>query len=73
MSKTILQREIPPDQLKKMLTQGKSDVLRRFISKKGRPFDAVLTLDKGKIGWEFAKRESGRKKRAARPVEEKTS
>ncbi|MFZ0502665.1 MAG: DNA topoisomerase III, partial [Chthoniobacterales bacterium] len=37
MSKTILQREVPPDQLKKMLTEGKSDLLRRFISKKGRP------------------------------------
>jgi DNA topoisomerase-3 len=64
MSKTILQREVPPDQLKKMLTEGKSDLLRRFISKKGRPFDAVLSLSKGKIGWEFAKRESTRKKRA---------
>jgi DNA topoisomerase III len=64
MSKTILQREVPPDQLKKMLTEGKSDLLRRFISKKGRPFDAVLTMSKGKIGWEFAKRESTRKKRA---------
>jgi DNA topoisomerase-3 len=57
MSKTILQREVPPDQVKKMLTEGKSDLLRRFISKKGRPFDAVLTLIDGKIGWEFAKRE----------------
>jgi DNA topoisomerase III len=57
MSKTILQREVPPDQVKKMLTEGKSDQLRRFISKKGRPFDAVLTLVDGKIGWEFAKRE----------------
>jgi DNA topoisomerase-3 len=64
MSKTILQREVPADQLKKMLTEGKSDLLRRFISKKGRPFDAILTLSKGKIGWEFAKRESTRKKRA---------
>jgi DNA topoisomerase-3 len=64
VSKTILQREVPPDQLKKMLVDGKSDLLRRFISKKGRPFDAVLTLTHGKIGWEFAKRESTRKKTA---------
>ncbi len=56
VSKTILQREIPPDQMRKMLVEGKSDLLRRFISKKGRPFDASLTLLKGKIGWEFAKR-----------------
>ena len=56
MSKAILRREIPPDQMRKMLATGKSDVLRGFISKKGRPFDAALTLEKGKIGWEFAKR-----------------
>jgi DNA topoisomerase-3 len=56
VSKAILRREIPPDQMRKMLATGKSDVLRGFISKKGRPFDAALTLEKGKIGWEFAKR-----------------
>jgi len=64
MSKMILQREVSPDQLKKMLIDGKSDLLRRFISKKGRPFDAVLTLTHGKIGWEFTKRKSSRKKAA---------
>ena len=56
MSKTILQCEIPPDQMRKMLLEGKSDLLKRFISRKGRPFDAVLTLRNGKIGWEFMKR-----------------
>jgi DNA topoisomerase-3 len=71
MSKSILQRELPPDQLKKMLTEGKSDLLRRFISKKGRPFDAVLTLSHGKMGWEFVKRERARKKRATTPAEER--
>jgi hypothetical protein len=37
-------------------------VLKRFISKKGRPFDAALRLDDGKIHWEFAKREPRTKK-----------
>jgi DNA topoisomerase III len=69
MSKQILQRELPSDQLKKMLTEGKSDLLRRFISKKGRPFDAILTLSHGKMGWEFVKRE--RKKRETSPAQEK--
>ena len=68
MSKTILQREISPDQLKKMLTEGKSDLLRRFISKKGRPFDASLSLVNGKIGWEFAKRESRPKRKKTESV-----
>jgi DNA topoisomerase III len=73
MSKLILQRELPADQLRKMLVEGKSDLLRRFISKKGRPFDAILTLSHGKMGWEFVKRERTRKKRAASSAEkEKT-
>ena len=67
MSKTILQREVPPDQVKKMLTEGKSDLLRRFISKKGRPFDAVLTLVNGKMGWEFVNREARPRKKASVP------
>jgi len=62
MSKTILQREIPPDQMRKMLAEGKSDLLKGFISKKGRPFDASLMLQNGKIGWEFAKPTARRQK-----------
>ena len=65
MNKTILQREIPPDQMHKMLVEGKSDVLKRFISKKGRPFDATLRLQNGKIAWEFAKRQSRGKAKAS--------
>jgi DNA topoisomerase III len=64
MSKIILQCEIPPDQMRKMLLEGKSDLLKRFISRKGRPFDAALTLRNGKIGWEFAKRPARRKAKA---------
>jgi DNA topoisomerase III len=72
LSKSILQREILPEQLRKMLTEGRSDLIRGFISKKGRPFDAVLTLEKGKIGWEFAKRETRKRKRKA-PAKTKAS
>jgi DNA topoisomerase-3 len=64
MSKTILQCEIPPNQMRKMLLEGKSDLLKRFISKKGRPFDAFLTMQKGKIGWEFLKRPARGKAKA---------
>lgn len=65
MSKNILQREIPQDQMRKMLVEGQSDVLKRFISKKGRPFDAALKLQNGKIGWEFAKRPTASKRKAS--------
>jgi DNA topoisomerase-3 len=64
MSKTILQCEIPPNQMRKMLLEGRSDLLKRFISKKGRPFDAFLTMRNGKIGWEFMKRPARGKAKA---------
>jgi DNA topoisomerase-3 len=62
LNKTILQREITPEQMRKMLADGKSDVLKGFVSKKGRPFDAALKLQAGKIGWEFAKRATTHRK-----------
>ncbi len=56
MGKTILQREILVDQAKKLIETGKTDLLPRFISKKGRPFSAFLKLDEGKVGFEFEER-----------------
>ena len=57
MKKVILQREVPPEQVIKMLETGKTDLLPKFISKKGRPFSAYLKLDKlGKVGFEFEPR-----------------
>jgi len=56
MGKTILQREIPQEQVVKILETGKTDLLTRFISKKGRPFNAFLKLDDGKVGFEFEPR-----------------
>ena len=54
MSKVILQREIPTEQVIKILTTGKTDLLDKFISKKGRPFSAYLKLEKnGKTSFEF--------------------
>ena len=56
--KTILQRRIEREQLVKLLTTGKTDLLEKFISKTGRPFSAWLVLgDGGKVGFEFPERE----------------
>jgi len=56
--KIILQRPIEVEQVKKLLATGKTDLLHRFISKKGRPFSAFLARQPdGKIGFEFAPRE----------------
>ena len=56
VSKTILHREIPKEQVQKLMTAGKTDLLPKFVSKKGRPFSAHLKLENGKIGFEFAAR-----------------
>ena len=56
--KIILQRPIETEQMQKLLTTGKTDLLHRFISKKGRPFSAFLARgDDGKVTFEFAPRE----------------
>lgn len=63
MGKSICQRAIPPEQALKIFREGKTDLLQRFISKKGRPFSAYLKLDGGKVTFEFEPRE---KKTAAK-------
>ena len=73
IAKEILKKEIPAEQAIKLFTEGKTDVIAGFISKKGRPFSAFLLLDKttGKLGWEFpprpkkpAKKKTAKKKSA---------
>lgn len=60
VSRTILGREIPLDQVLKILAEGKSDLMKGFISQRTkRPFDAYLVFNAktGKIGFEFPPRE----------------
>ncbi len=52
--KIILTRPIEREQITKLLETGKTDLLTKFISKKGRPFSAYLVRNAdGKIGFEF--------------------
>lgn len=72
--KVILQQTIEPAQMSKLLGEGKTDLLDKFISKRnGRAFKAHLVMDKdkGKIGFEFEKREPRAKKggKASAPAE----
>jgi DNA topoisomerase-3 len=70
--KIILQRNIEPEQVTKLLTTGKTDLLHKFISKKGRPFSAFLVRGPdGKIGFEFAPREA--KKTSAKSDDKPTA
>jgi DNA topoisomerase-3 len=42
----------------KLLQEGRTDLLSKFISKRGRPFSAWLVLDEsGKVTFEFPERE----------------
>jgi DNA topoisomerase-3 len=71
MGKIMCQRPLEKEQVQKLLTQGRTDLLDKFISKKGRPFKAFLVLgpDK-KVGWEFeprAKKEPGAAKTKEAP------
>ena len=56
MGKVICQRAIPPEQALKVFREGKTDLLPRFISKKGRPFSAYLKLEGGRVAFEFEPR-----------------
>jgi DNA topoisomerase-3 len=75
--KIILQRPIEPEQMVKLLATGKTDLLHRFISKKGRPFSAFLVRQPdGRVGFEFAPRAAkpaavGKGARKAPAAEEK--
>jgi len=62
--KVILHRALEPAQAQKLVTTGRTDLLEKFISKKGRPFKAYLVVGaNGKVGFEFEAR--GPKKPAA--------
>ncbi|MFJ9535545.1 DNA topoisomerase III [Herbaspirillum sp. NPDC101396] len=56
----ILQQEILPEQMAKLLNEGKTDLLPGFISQRTRrPFKAFLTRGKdGKISFEFEERKA---------------
>jgi DNA topoisomerase-3 len=57
LNKIILQRAIEREQAEKLLAARRTDLLEKFISKKGRPFKAFLVLKPdGKVGFEFEAR-----------------
>jgi DNA topoisomerase III len=57
ISKVILDRAITEDHIIQLLKDGKTELITKFISKKKRPFDAYLLLNKaGKISFEFPPR-----------------
>ena len=74
IGKSILQCEIPTAQILKLIGDGKTDVLKGFVSNRTkRKFDAHLTFDAkdGKIGFDFPPRPV--KKVAAKKTAKKTA
>ncbi|MBC7685643.1 MAG: DNA topoisomerase III [Bdellovibrionales bacterium] len=70
----ILQQEILPEQMVKLLNEGKTDLMPGFVSQRTRrPFKAFLVKGKdGKISFEFEERKAkapAKGKAAAAPVE----
>jgi len=74
MSKSILGQPISLEQVQKLLKEGKTDKLDKFISKRTkRPFSAFMVLKKnGSVGFEFPPRPP-KKKAVAKEAEEKPS
>jgi len=70
----ILQQEILPEQMKKLLNDGKTDLLPGFVSQRTRrPFKAFLVKGKdGKVGFEFEERKAKAPARgkAAKPADD---
>ncbi|MFT4692131.1 MAG: DNA topoisomerase-3 [Limisphaerales bacterium] len=68
--KIILQQVIEPEQMKKLLADGKTDLFERFVSNRtGRPFKAHLSVDAtGKVGFEFEKKDPSKKKYSKEPA-----
>ncbi|MCB1063834.1 MAG: DNA topoisomerase III [Verrucomicrobiae bacterium] len=69
LSKEMCKYVIPRDQALKFFTEGKTDLIEHFISKKGRPFKAHLScnpLGKRILNWEFPPREPAKKKTATK-------
>jgi len=55
--KIILQQPIDAEQMKKLLADGKTDLLKEFVSNRTRrKFSAYLVAQNGKVGFEFEKK-----------------
>src|SRR4051812_19873082 len=58
LPRLMCKKEIPREQAIHLIEKGKTDLIKGFTSKKGRPFDAFLVRDGGRIRWEFPPRAS---------------
>ena len=75
-AQTILEQPIAAEQMAKLLADGRTDVLDKFISRRThRPFKARLVwdADAGRVGFEFEPREGASARRGAWKTAAKTA
>jgi DNA topoisomerase-3 len=67
--KIILQQPIDAAQMKKLLADGKTDLLKEFVSNRTRrKFSAYLVAKDGKVGFEFEKKAPAKKPAAKKAI-----
>lgn len=64
--RTMLSKQLPEEEIKKLLEDGKTGLIEKFISNRTKkPFSAFLTLKKGgRIGFEFPPRAASKPKKS---------
>lgn len=70
VGRLMCKKEIPRQAAVQLVEKGKTDLIKDFISKKGRPFDAFLVRKGPSIGWEFPPR-APKNGKDGRPAERK--
>ncbi len=70
LPRLMCKKEVTREQAVRLVEQGKTDLIKGFISKKGRPFDAFLVRADAKIRWEFPPR-APKKDKDGKPIERK--
>ena len=75
VGRLMCQKEVSREQAIQMVDKGKTELIKGFISKRGRPFDAHLLKSGNRVRWEFPPREAkpGAKKRAAKKFDPKAA
>jgi len=56
MQNIMCKRAVTPEEAKPIFTEGKSALLEAFTSRKNRPFNAFLVLDKNRVSFDFPPR-----------------
>jgi len=56
IGRLLCQKPIEREQVIKLVSEGKTDVIKGFVSKKGRPFDAFFERSGEKAEWKFPPR-----------------